>query len=209
MGRSELLVAVQPLISLGAVVAREPNLTDPTTLPPRQVEAIVLPPLAATMDDCCRIGEMLPPPSGEAALTIAILCPPASNGAAARPGCSVRLCPLEQPKARPPLRSVEPKTDLVLSPRVAGLACPQLCRRWLTAATPLFVAEAEHLAVEHPNDQLICVTVRLDMDPGPNALPDHLRWSQERMRRPISSLVCSSSKAANQPKPTNLGINSS
>jgi hypothetical protein len=25
------------------------------------------------MDDCCRIGEMLPPPSGEAGLTIAIL----------------------------------------------------------------------------------------------------------------------------------------
>jgi hypothetical protein len=66
-------VAVQPLISSGAVVAREPNLTDPTTLPPRQVEALVLPPPAATMDDRCRIGEMLPPPSGEAALTIAIL----------------------------------------------------------------------------------------------------------------------------------------
>jgi hypothetical protein len=71
--RALVLKFVQPLISLGAVVAREPNLTDPTTLPPRQIEAIVLPPLAATMDDCCRIGEMLPPPSGEAALTIAIL----------------------------------------------------------------------------------------------------------------------------------------
>ena len=43
--------------------------------------------------------------------------------AAARPGCSVRLYPLEQPKARPPSRSVEPKTGLVLSPRAAGLAC--------------------------------------------------------------------------------------
>ena len=71
--RTLVLKFVQPLISLGAVVAREPNLTDPTTLPPRQIEAIVLPPLAATMDDCCRIGEMLPPPSGEAGLTIAIL----------------------------------------------------------------------------------------------------------------------------------------
>ena len=73
LARTLVLKFVQPLISLGAVVAREPNLTDPTTLPPRQIEAIVLPPLAATMDDCCRIGEMLPPPSGEAGLTIAIL----------------------------------------------------------------------------------------------------------------------------------------
>ena len=61
--------------------------------------------------------------------------PPARNGAAVRPGCPVRLCPLEQPKARPSSRSVEPKTGLVLSPQAAGLACPQLCRRWLTAAT--------------------------------------------------------------------------
>src|SRR5262249_38121665 len=45
------------------------------------------------------------------------------------------LCPLEQPKARPPSRSVEPKIGLVLSPQAAGLACPQLCRQWLTAAT--------------------------------------------------------------------------
>jgi hypothetical protein len=64
---------VQPLISLGAVVAREPNVTDPKTIPVRQVEEIILPELAATMDDCCRIAEMLPPPSGEAALTVAIL----------------------------------------------------------------------------------------------------------------------------------------
>jgi hypothetical protein len=71
--RALVLKFVQPLISLGAVIAREPNLTDPTTLPPRQIDTIVLPPLAATMDDCCRIGEMLPPPSGEAGLTIAIL----------------------------------------------------------------------------------------------------------------------------------------
>ena len=70
---ASVLKFVQPLISLGAVVAREPSLTEPTALPPRQIETIVLPPLAATMDDCCRIGEMLPPPSGEAGLTIAIL----------------------------------------------------------------------------------------------------------------------------------------
>jgi hypothetical protein len=43
------------------------------------------------------------------------------------------------------------------------------------AADPLFAAEAElHLALEHPNDLLICVTVRLDMDAGPDAPPyDH------------------------------------
>jgi len=64
---------VQPLIKWSDVVAREPDVTDPTKLPKRQVEDIILPPLAATMDDCCRIAEMLPPPSGEAALTIAIL----------------------------------------------------------------------------------------------------------------------------------------
>jgi hypothetical protein len=64
---------VQPLIKWSAVVAREPDVTDPTKLPKRQVEDIILPPLAATMDDCCRIAEMLPPPSGEPGLTIAIL----------------------------------------------------------------------------------------------------------------------------------------
>ncbi len=70
-----VLKFVQPLINLGAVVAREPNLTDLTTLTKRQVEEIILPPLAATMDDCCRIAEMLlgAPPSGETPLTIAIL----------------------------------------------------------------------------------------------------------------------------------------
>ena len=41
------------------------------------------------------------------------------------------------------------------------------------AADPLFGAEVElHLTLEHPNDLLICVTVRLDMDAGPNAPPD-------------------------------------
>src|SRR5947208_17171341 len=65
----------QPLISLGAVVAREPNLAAPATLPKRQVKRVILPPLGATMDDCCRIAELLlgAPPSGETALTIAIL----------------------------------------------------------------------------------------------------------------------------------------
>jgi hypothetical protein len=66
---------VLPLINSGAVVAREPNFADLTGIPTRQIEAIKLPPLGATMDDCCRIAEMLlgAAPSGETALTIAIL----------------------------------------------------------------------------------------------------------------------------------------
>jgi hypothetical protein len=42
-------------------------------------------------------------------------------------------------------------------------------------AHPLFAAEAElHLALEHPHNLLIWVTVRLDMDAGPNGPPyDH------------------------------------
>jgi hypothetical protein len=64
---------VQPLIHMGAVLAREPDVTDATKLAKRQVEEIILPPLAATMDDCCRIADMLTPQSGETPLTIAIL----------------------------------------------------------------------------------------------------------------------------------------
>ncbi len=66
---------VLPLINSGAVVAREPDFADLTALPLRQIEAIKLPPLGATMDDCCRIAEMLlgAAPSGETALTVAIL----------------------------------------------------------------------------------------------------------------------------------------
>src|SRR5215471_4326163 len=43
------------------------------------------------------------------------------------------------------------------------------------AADPLFAAEAElYLALEHPYDLLICVTVRLDMDACPDGPPyDH------------------------------------
>jgi len=58
---------------MGAVLAREPDVTDPTKLPKRQVEELILPPMAATMDDCCRIAEILPASSGETPLTIAIL----------------------------------------------------------------------------------------------------------------------------------------
>ena len=57
-----VLKFVQPLINSGAVLAREPDVTDPATLPERQIETIILPPLAATMDDCCRIAELLPRP---------------------------------------------------------------------------------------------------------------------------------------------------
>ena len=65
---------VLPLINSGAVVAREPNVADPATIG-RAIEAVKLPPLGATMDDCCRIAELLlgAPPSGDTGLTIAIL----------------------------------------------------------------------------------------------------------------------------------------
>ena len=43
-----------------------PTSRTPLTLPKRQVETIILPPLAATMDNCSRIADMLPAPSGEA-----------------------------------------------------------------------------------------------------------------------------------------------
>jgi hypothetical protein len=67
---------VIPLINSGAIVAREPNVADPFALPGRAIaEAVRLPPLGATMDDCCRIAELLlgAPPSGDTGLTIAIL----------------------------------------------------------------------------------------------------------------------------------------
>ena len=66
---------VLPLINSGAVVAREPNIADASTLPGRQVEVVKLPPLGATMDDCCRIAELLlgAAPNGDMALTVAIL----------------------------------------------------------------------------------------------------------------------------------------
>jgi hypothetical protein len=64
--------AILPLINMGAVVAREPNATDPALA---KAEVITLPPLGATMDDCCRIAELLlgAPPAGETGLTIGIL----------------------------------------------------------------------------------------------------------------------------------------
>jgi hypothetical protein len=71
-----VLKFVLPLINSGAVVAREPNVADPAAaLRGRPVDLVKLPPLGATMDDCCRISELLlgAAPSGESPLTIAIL----------------------------------------------------------------------------------------------------------------------------------------
>jgi hypothetical protein len=71
-----VLKIVVPLINSGAVVAREPNVADPLKIPARAIEeAVKLPPLGATMDDCCRIAELLlgAPPSGDTGLTIGIL----------------------------------------------------------------------------------------------------------------------------------------
>jgi hypothetical protein len=52
-----------PLIKSGAVVAREPNFSDPlalqTAYQARTQEHLTLPALGATMDDCCRITELL------------------------------------------------------------------------------------------------------------------------------------------------------
>ena len=76
LGTAQVVKFVQPLINSGAVIAREPNVADPFALPGRAIaEAVRLPPLGATMDDCCRIAELLlgAPPSGETGLTIAIL----------------------------------------------------------------------------------------------------------------------------------------
>jgi hypothetical protein len=74
--RAPVVKLILPLINSGAVVAREPNVADPAAPGGmRAVEAIILPPLAATMDDCCRIAELLlgGPPSGDTGLTIGLL----------------------------------------------------------------------------------------------------------------------------------------
>jgi hypothetical protein len=75
LARAPILKFVQPLINSGAVVAREPNFADPATIAAHSVDRIILPPLGVTMDDCCRIAELLlgAQPSGDTALTIAIL----------------------------------------------------------------------------------------------------------------------------------------
>ena len=71
-----VLKFVLPLINSGAVVAREPNVADAAAaVRGRRVDVVKLPPLGATMDDCCRISELLlgAAPSGDAPLTIALL----------------------------------------------------------------------------------------------------------------------------------------
>ncbi|MGE3872154.1 MAG: hypothetical protein AB7F74_04260 [Parvibaculaceae bacterium] len=64
--------ALMPLINMGAVVGREPDFTE---LADAKLDVITLPPLAATMDDCCRITELQlgAPANGDTQLTVAIL----------------------------------------------------------------------------------------------------------------------------------------
>ena len=64
-----VLKFVLPLINSGAVVAREPKSPTPPRFQDARSEAVKLPPLGATMDDCCRIAELLlgAPPSGNRA----------------------------------------------------------------------------------------------------------------------------------------------
>jgi len=59
-----------PLVLAGAVTGREPRFKEPTTL-----ELIRLPAHNATMDDCCRLTELLlgAPPAGPVPLTLGIL----------------------------------------------------------------------------------------------------------------------------------------
>ena len=68
--QTPVLKRMIPLVLAGTVVGREPNVKAPVTL-----EAIRLPAHTATMDDCCRILEMMlgAPPSGPTPLTIGIL----------------------------------------------------------------------------------------------------------------------------------------
>jgi hypothetical protein len=78
------------------------------------------------------------------------------------------------------------------------------------AADPQFVAKAKlQLALEHPHDLLVCVTVRLNMDASSDAPPyEHPLITGENATA-IFSLICSAGKAANVPKPTSVGITSS
>jgi len=61
---------VLPLVNSGAVVGREPAVAGG-----RGSDQIELPPASATMDDCCRIAELLlgAAPSGDMPLTVGIL----------------------------------------------------------------------------------------------------------------------------------------
>jgi hypothetical protein len=61
---------VLPVVIFGNVVGREPKFTGP-----QAKDSIELPPNTATMDDCCRISELLlgHPPLGPSPLTIGFL----------------------------------------------------------------------------------------------------------------------------------------
>ena len=61
---------VLPVVIFGEVAGREPKFVEP-----RAKDRIVLPPNTATMDDCCRISELLlgHPPLGPSPLTIGFL----------------------------------------------------------------------------------------------------------------------------------------
>src|SRR5262249_36973467 len=75
------------------------------------------------------------------------------------------------------------------------------------AADPLLAAEPElHLALEHPHDLLIWVTVRLDMGTSPYAPPDDHPLVARENAAAVFSLICSSSKRANVPKPISVGM---
>jgi hypothetical protein len=58
LGPAMVVKGVLPLINMGAVVAREPDVAEAPSFPVR-VEVIELPGLGATMDDCCRIAELV------------------------------------------------------------------------------------------------------------------------------------------------------
>ena len=68
--QAPVLKQVIPLALAGGVSGREPNFKAPATR-----EAIRLPAHSATMDDCCRLLELLlgAPPSGPVPLTVGIL----------------------------------------------------------------------------------------------------------------------------------------
>ena len=62
-----------PFINLGAVVGRDPTLAAGRA--PLPFVPLTIPPFEATMDDCCRIGELAwgAPPNGDTGLTIGVL----------------------------------------------------------------------------------------------------------------------------------------
>jgi hypothetical protein len=77
-------------------------------------------------------------------------------------------------KAQSTLSSDDPKAASVFSKPCLMLRTSRNDYDVALTADPLFGAEAKlHLALEHPHDLFMWVTVRLDMDAGPDAPPDH------------------------------------